>query len=139
MTDTDSPDMLTPAELRWYVAGPLDPEALADALRAVHTELATVRGHDVYSALYDADRGAKTRYGMPQFEQISRVVLSVLVGIGALEVRDPVRALQLWRTKNRDVSLEWAFGEAVSLISPEDRAKVERGRSEERERRGMAA
>ena len=139
MADIDTPDTLTPAELRWYVAGPLDPAKLAYALRAVHTELATVRGHDVYSALYDADLGAKTRYGMPQFEQISRVVLSVLVGIGALEVKDPVRALQLWRANNRDVSLEWAFGEAVSLISPEDRARIEKNRSAERERRGMAA
>lgn len=138
MTDNDTIRTLTAKEVGWYVAGPLDTDALADALRAVYTELATVRGHDVYSALYDADRGAKTRYGMSQFKQMARVVLAVLFGIGALEVNDPVRSLQIWQARNTDVTLAWAFGEAVSLISPEDRAKVEKNRSEERERRGMA-
>lgn len=139
MTDTDTPDTLTPAELRWYVAGPLDPEALADALRAVYAELATVRGHDLYSAMYDADRGARTRYGMQQFEQIARTVLNTLFGIGALEAREPVRALQLWQARNTDTTLAWAFGETVSLISPEDRVKVEQDRAEDRGRRGAAA
>lgn len=139
MTDTDTTRTIKATETGWYVAGPLDQDALADALRAVYTELATVRGHDVYSALYDADRGAKTRYGMPQFEQIARVVLAVLFGIGALEVNDPVRSLQIWQARNTDVTLAWAFGEAVSLISPEDRAMVEKARAEARGRRGMAA
>jgi len=139
VTDNDTTHTLTAKEAGWYVAGPLDQDALADALRAVYTELARVRGHDVYSALYDADRGAKTRYGMPQFEQIARVVLAVLFGIGALEVNDPVRSLQVWRARNTDVTLTWAFGEAVALISAKDRATVEKARAEERERRGMAA
>lgn len=129
MTDNDTPRTLTAKEAGWYVAGPLDQDALADALRAVYTELTTVRGHDVYSALYDADRGAKTRYGMPRFEQIARVVLAVLFGIGALEVNDPVRSLQVWQARNTDMTLAWAFGATVSLISAEDRATVAKARA----------
>lgn len=139
MADDSTTRTIAATEAGWYVAGPLDKEALADALRAVYTEFATVRGHDVYSAFYDADRGAKTKYGMPEFEQIARVVLAVLFGIGAHEVSDPVRSLQIWQSRNTDVTLAWAFGEALSLISPEDRAAVEKGRAEERERRGRAA
>lgn len=44
-----------------------------------------------------------------------------------------------WQARNTDVTLAWAFGEAVSLISPEDRAQVEKRRAGERGRRGMTA
>lgn len=118
---------------RFYVSGPLGPDALADALRAVHAQLfVAMQSHDVYSALYDADRVEGTGYLMPEFEQIARAVLSALFGIGALETRDPVRALQKWQQRNADSSLAWAFGEAVSSISPQDRAAVELSRAERR-------
>lgn len=117
----------------FYVPGPLGPDALADALRAVHVQLFIGLGnHDVYSALYDADRVEQTGYLMAEFEQIARAVLAALSGIGALETRDPVRALQIWQAKNTDSSLAWAFGEAVASISPQDRAAVELSRAEQR-------
>lgn len=72
----------------FYVPGPLGPDALADALRAVHVQLFIGLGnHDVYSALYDADRVEQTGYLMAEFEQIARAVLAALSGIGALETR----------------------------------------------------
>lgn len=132
MTDTTAPT--TGAELRgFYVPGPLGPDALADALRAVHAQLfIALQTHDVYSALYDADRVEETGYLMAEFEQIARAVLAALFGIGALETRDPMRALQTWQAKNPGSSLAWAFGEAVSSISPQDRAAVELSRAERR-------
>jgi hypothetical protein len=116
----------------FYVSGPLDPEALADTLRAVHGVLCSKLGHDVYTALYDANKAAGSGFQMPEFEQITRAVLHALFGIGALEVRDPLRALQLWQARNSGVTLVWAFGEAVSLISAEDRARIDRARAEQR-------
>lgn len=136
MSDTGTARPITPAEARYYVSGPLSPDALADALRAVHGVLRGKLGHDVYTALYDTDKAVQGDFQMPEYEQIVRAVMHALFGIGALEVRDPLRALQTWQANNTGTTLTWAFGEAVSLISDEDRVQVERARAERRSASG---
>lgn len=138
MSDTDTDRTVTAAERRYYVSGPLDPAALAEALRAVYGVLSAKLGHDVFTALYDANKAAQTGFQMPEYEQITRAVLYALFGIGALEMRDPLRTLQLWQARNSGTTLTWAFGEAVSLISAEDRAKVTRDRAEGRSLSGKS-
>lgn len=132
---TDQACTLTPAEARWYVPGPLKPAAVSDMLRGVYIVLRTTRGSDVFSALYDGDKANGTALTMPELDQVARTVLSVLVGIGALEVREPVRALQLWQARNEDATLLWAFGETLALVSAQDRIMVERDRAVGREHR----
>lgn len=129
---TDTARTVTPAEQRYYVSGPLDPTALAEALRAVYGVLRARLDHDVYTALYDAGHAADGRFQAPEYRQIARAVLYAIVGIGALEVRDPLRALQLWQARNTGTTLAWALGEAVSLISHEDRIAVAQDRAEQR-------
>ncbi len=117
----------------FYVPGPLGADELAAALRAAHAQLSVaLQNHDVFSVLYDTDQAKETGYQLPEFEQIARAVLAALFGISALETRNPLQALQIWQRQNKDSSLAWAFGEAVSSISPKDRAAVELFRAEQR-------
>jgi hypothetical protein len=126
-TDTDCAPA---AELaRWFVPGPLEPDALAAALKVARTVAAGDTTHDVYTLFDTLNESYGTDFDRDQFAQIARAVLHSIVGIGALEVRDPMRGLQLWQTKNRGTTLGWAIGETISLISPADRAKVKQVRA----------
>jgi hypothetical protein len=121
---------------RWYVPGVLDPDALAAALKVARTVAVGDSKHDV-STLFDTmNEQYGTNYDPDQFAQLARAVLHALVGLGGLEAKDPVRALQLWRSRNSSTTLAWAVGEAVSLISHEDRIQVEQGRAAERSMSG---
>ena len=139
--NTDAGRTLTAAQTRWYVPGPLDPDGLAAALKVAQTVAVGDSTHDVWTLFDTLNEQYGTDFDSDQFAQIARAVLHTLVGIGGLEAKDPVRGLQLWRASNSGASLAWAnsgatlawaFSEAVSLISPEDRVAVERGRATER-------
>ena len=136
--NTDAGRTLTAAQTRWYVPGPLDPDGLAAALRVARTVAVGDSTHDVWTLFDTLNEQYGTDFDSDQFAQIARAVLHTLVGIGGLEATDPVRGLQLWRASNSGATLAWAFGEAVSLISPEDRSAVERGRATERSARPAA-
>jgi hypothetical protein len=134
--NTDPGRTLTGAQARWHVPGPLEPDALAAALKVARTVAAGDSMHDVWTLFDTMNEEYGTDFDPEQFTQIARTVLHALVGLGALEVKDPVRALQLWWARNRDATLAWAFGEAVSLISPEDRAQVQQARAAQRSMSG---
>jgi hypothetical protein len=127
-TDTDR----TAALARWYISGPLEPDALAAALKVARTVAVGDSNHDVWTLFDTMNEHYGLDFDAGQFAQIARTVLHALVGIGGLEVKDPVRALQLWWARNRTVTLAWALGEAISLISPEDRAQIEQARAAQR-------
>jgi hypothetical protein len=84
----------------FYVPGPLNPDELADALRATLALARADKDHDVFTLLdvlaqdgYPGmDRGASY--------QVARAVLKFLTGIGALETREPVLALHHWHQRN---------------------------------------
>lgn len=126
---TDQARTLAPVEACWHVPGPLKPSALSNMLRGVYIVLRTTRGSDVFSALYDGDKANGAALTMPELDQVARTVLFVLVGIGALEVREPARSPQLWQARKKDATLLWAFGEALALVSAQDRLMVERDRT----------
>ena len=139
--NTDPGPTLTAAQARWYVVGPLEPDALAAALKVGRSVATGDQTHDVWTLFDTMNEEYGTDFDNDQFAQLARAVLHALMGIGGLEVKDPVRGLQLWRASNSGATLAWAnsgatlawaFGEAVSLISPEDRVAVERGRATER-------
>jgi hypothetical protein len=121
----------------FYVEGPLAPDSLAAALRLAYTTAASDRDHDVYTLIDVMNEDHHADLEWRQFAQVARAVLYVLLGIGALEVHDPLDALQRWQARNRGVTtLQWAIGETVSTISAEDRQAVAgtraRGRREKR-------
>lgn len=134
--NTDPGPTLTAAQARWYVVGPLEPDALAAALKVGRSVATGDQTHDVWTLFDTMNEEYGTDFDNDQFAQLARAVLHALVGIGGLEVKDPVRGLQLWWAKNRSVSLAWAFGQAVSLISDEDRIQVEQARAAERSTSG---
>lgn len=130
--NTDTARTPTTAQARWYVPGPLDPDALAAALKVARTVAAGDPTHDVWTLFDTMNEQYSTDFDRDQFVQIARAVLHALVGIGGLEVRDPLNALKLWQTRNSRTTLAWALGEAICLISPEDRAEIGRIRAAHR-------
>lgn len=109
----------------FYVKGPLAPDALAAALRLAYSTVASDSSHDVYTLIDVMNEEHHADLDWHQVAQVARAVLYVLVGIGALEMRDPLDALQYWKVKNQgSATLRWAIGETVSTISAEDRQAV---------------
>ena len=114
---------------RWYVPGPLDPDSLAAALKVARTVSVGDSTHDVWTLFDTMNEAYGTDFDRGEFAQLARAVLYALVGIGGLEAKDPIRALQLWRSRNTASTLAWAFGQALSLISQEHRAEVQQDQS----------
>ena len=113
-----SPRVAADPVARWYVAGPLDPEALAAALRVAQAVARGDSKHDVFTLFDTLNEQYGTDFDRNEFAQIARAVLHALVGIGGLEVKDPTRALQLWWASNTQATMAWALDETVALISP---------------------
>jgi hypothetical protein len=101
-----------------YVPGPLTPSELLEVLRLSVRVLRSDAGHDVFT-LFDVLIQDYLRDLSPEScIQAARAVLHHLTGIGALEVREPLRALHTWQRRNRDgerpgVVLERAFADTV--------------------------
>jgi hypothetical protein len=123
----------------FYVPGPLNPGPLASALRTAYATATSDPGHDVFTLFDVMNEDHQAGLDRDQCAQVARAVLHMLMGIGALEMNDPIYALQYWQVKNRGTgsTLRWAIGETVSTISDQDRQTVqgERGRAR-REQRG---
>jgi len=118
----------------FFVPGPLNPGALASALRTAYATATSDPGHDVFT-LFDVMNGDhQAALDRDHCAQVARAVLHMLMGIGALEMNDPIYALQYWQVKNRGTgsTLRWAIGETVSAISDEDRRTVQGERTRTR-------
>lgn len=111
----------------FYVPGPLNPGALASALRTAYATATSDPGHDVFTLFDVMNEDHQADLDRDQCAQVARTVLHMLMGIGALEMNDPIYALQYWQVKNRGTgsTLRWAIGETVSAISDEDRRTVQ--------------
>lgn len=103
----------------FYVSGPLNPEELAEVLRAALSLVREDQDRDVFTLL---DVLAVDQYpdmSRDVCHQVARAVLKFLTGIAASTTREPVLALHLWHRRNFDAvtsgtpSLEWALAETV--------------------------
>lgn len=110
ITDETSPN--------FYVPGPLNPEELADALRAALALVRADQDHDVFTLLDVLVEDCYPDMSHDASYQVARAVLKFLTGIGASETREPILALHLWHKRNRGaassgMTLERAFAETV--------------------------
>lgn len=107
-----------------YVPGPLTPAELLEVLQLSVRVLHSDRGHDVFT-FFDVLVQDHLRDLSPEAcSQVARAVLHHLTGIGALEVREPLRSLHTWQRRNRDgnrpgVVLERAFADTVRAFGNE--------------------
>lgn len=103
----------------FYVAGPMNPEELADVLRDALSLVREDRGRDVFTLLDVLAVDRVPDMTRDACHQVARTVLNFLIGIAASETREPVMALHLWHRRNFDAttsgtpSLEWALAETV--------------------------
>jgi hypothetical protein len=118
----------------YYVPGPLNPGALGSALRTAYTTATSDPGHDVFTLFDVMNEDHQAGLDRDQCAQVARAVLHMLMGIGALDMNDPIYALQYWQVKNRGTgsTLRWAIGETVSAISDQDRRTVQGERARTR-------
>jgi hypothetical protein len=101
-----------------YVPGPLAPSELLEMLQLSVLVLHSDAGHDVFTLFDVLVQDHRHDLSPEVCSQMARAVLHHLVGIGALEVREPLRALHAWQRRNRDgqrpgVVLERAFTDTV--------------------------
>jgi hypothetical protein len=110
----------SPARPASYVPGPFNPNELATALALAHTVATDDYGHDIQAVFDIMNAHHSAGLDQDQRKQIARAVLHFLCGIGALDTRDTIRALNVWHLKNhhkRSV-LAWAITETLQNLRP---------------------
>lgn len=127
-----------------YVPGPLTPAGLSEVLRLSVRVLRGDAGHDVFTFFDVLVQDHRRDLSPEACSQVARAVLHHLTGIGALEVREPLRALHTWQRRNREgqrpgVVLERAFADTVRTFGSEPSpVRVVRSAPEPQARGSMA-
>jgi hypothetical protein len=85
-----------------YVPGPLTPAELVDVLGTSVRVLHSDRGHDVFTYFDILIQDHLRELSPEACYQVARTVLKHLTGIGALETKEPIRALHRWHQRNRN-------------------------------------
>lgn len=108
----------SPACAAFYIPGPFNPDELLAALALAHTVTIGDYGHDIQAVFDVMNAHYDAGLDQDQRKQIARAVLHFLCGIGALDTRDTIRALNVWHLKNRRKRgvLAWAITETLQNL-----------------------